>query len=225
MPEIRIDKLLRSRRRTIGLEITPEAKLIVRAPGHVSQEYIESIILKKRNWILKKQIFFQQRKREYPDKKFIEGESFYFLGNTFRLKIIAEGVIRLTDRLEFPECLLISARENLIQWYKARADEKIKERVGWYSKIMDFSCASIKISNSRKRLGSCSFRGRLNFSWRLIMAPLEIIDYVVVHELTHLEELNHSFRFWNKVRAVLPDYKNQEARLKNNQWFSSLDQE
>lgn len=225
MAEIRIDKLLRSKRRTIGIEITQEAKLIVRAPGHVSREYLESIILKKRNWILKKQKFFQQRKSEYPARKFIEGESFYFLGNTFCLKIIAEGVIRLTECLEFPECLLVRARENLIQWYKARAYEKIKERIDWYSKITDLPYASIKISNSRKRLGSCSFKGRLNFSWRLIMAPLAIIDYVVVHELTHLEELNHSSRFWNKVKAVLPDYKNQEARLKNNQWFSSLDQE
>ena len=57
------------------------------------------------------------------------------------------------------------------------------------------------------------------------MAPLAIIDYVVVHELTHLEELNHSLRFWNKVKVMLPDYKNQEAWLKNNQWFFSLDQE
>ncbi|OGX48031.1 MAG: hypothetical protein A2216_04045 [Omnitrophica WOR_2 bacterium RIFOXYA2_FULL_45_12] len=63
----------------------------------------------------------------------------------------------------------------------------------------------------------------MNFSWRLVMAPLEIIDYVAVHELIHLEEMNHSRRFWDKVRAVLPDYKNRRAGLKDNQWFHSLD--
>ena len=214
MTEIRIDKLLRSKRRTIGLEITQEAKLVVRAPHHVSQKDIESIIFKKRNWILEKQKFFQQRKSEYPAKRFVNGESFYYLGKTFRLRLIDEAGIRLTDHLEFSKCLLPNARENLVQWYKTCAYEKIKERVNRYSKIIGLPYSTIKISNAQKRLGSCSVKGNLNFSWRLIMAPLEIIDYVVVHELIHLEEKNHSPGFWNKVGVILPDYKKREISLK-----------
>lgn len=223
MDEIKIDKFLRSRRRTVGIEITREAKLVVRAPRHVSQEDIENIIIKRRNWILEKQKFFQRRKSAYPARKFIDGESFYFLGSVFRLRVITEGALQLTDCLELPERLLAGARENIILWYKARAGEKIRERVEYFSKITDLPYASIRISGSRTRLGSCSLKRRLNFSWRLVMAPLEIIDYVAVHELIHLEEMNHSRRFWDKVRAVLPDYKDRRAGLKDNQWFHSLD--
>lgn len=216
MTEIVIDKLLRSKRRTIGLEITREAKLVVRAPYFVTQKDIERLIFSKRNWILEKQEINQQRKSEYSAKRFVEGEIFYYLGQAYGFRLIDEDSIRLTECLEFPRQLLSQVREIIIQWYKTRAYEKIKERVEFYSKITGLPYKNIKISSARKRYGSCSSKGKLNFSWKLIMAPLEIIDYVVVHELVHLAEMNHSCRFWHKVAAIMPDYNTHRAWLKHN---------
>lgn len=210
-----INKLLRSRRRSIGLEVTQEAELIIRAPHRVPLNEIEKIVFKKRNWIINKQNFFRQCKSDYPEKRFIEGENFYYLGKAYRLKLVDEGGIRLSEYLEFPRNLLLNAKVNLVQWYKICAYERIKERADYYAKIIGKPYSDIKISNAKKRFGSCSFKGSLNFNWRMIMAPLEIIDYVVVHELTHLEERNHSFRFWNKVGKIMPDYKEKRFLLKN----------
>lgn len=216
MSDIVIDKLVRSRRRTIGLEITREAKLVVRAPYFVKQKDIDRLIMNKRKWILKKQEINQQRKSEYSGKRFVEGENFYYLGQAYGFRLIDEDDIRLTEYLEFPRQLLPQAREILIQWYKTRADEKIKERVELYSKITGLPYKNLKISSARKRYGSCSSKGKLNFSWKLIMAPLEIIDYVVVHELVHIAEMNHSRRFWQKVAEIRPDYKMHRFWLKHN---------
>lgn len=215
-PSLNIDKLLRSRRRTIGLEITRDAKLVVRAPFRVSLEDIQKLVLRKANWIYEKINFVRQYKIQSPPKEFVNGESFYYLGMPYQFKLIDKGAIRLTQYLEFPKTLLWDAKQHLIQWYKTIAYEKIKERVDWYSKIIGLSYSTVKISGARKRLGSCGVRGNLNFSWRLIMAPLEIVDYVVVHELIHLYERSHSHVFWNKVRGVLPDYKEKESFLKHN---------
>lgn len=216
MTEIRIDKLFRSRRRTIGLEVSQDAKIVVRAPIHVSLEDIQNILLKKRNWIIKKQVFLRERADQYILKKFINGESFYYLGKSYRLNLINEGQIRLTDYLEFPSALLSDAHHELIQWYKAVAYENIKERIGQYSKIIGLSYKTVKISDAKKRFGSCNVRGNLNFSWRLIMAPLYVIDYVVVHELMHLKEHNHSQRFWQKVKLIFPGYQQAKEWLKEN---------
>jgi len=216
MTEIRIDKLIRSRRRTISLEVTREAKLVVRAPTHAALNYIQGILCKKQDWIKKKQALLQERNNRYPPKKFIDGESFHYLGRSYRLDLVEENAIRLTDHLEFPKRMISDARYHLIKWYKTAAYEKIKERVDHYSKITGLSYSSIKISGAKKRLGSCSAKGNLNFIWRLVMAPLEVVDYVVVHELVHLDEKNHSRSFWNKLCIIIPDYKKRVFWLKEN---------
>ncbi len=223
MSEILIDKLFRSRRRSLGLEITQDALLVVRAPHRASLEYIQNVLLKKADWILKKQAQAQARKVKNPPKKFVDGENFYYLGKPYLLKLVDVDTISLTDYLEFPRIFLLDAQQRLTQWYKRQASEKVKERVELYSKITGLAYSKIKISHAAKRMGSCSVNGNLNFSWRLVMAPLENMDYVVVHELIHLDERNHSRRFWNKVRAVLPDYKEKDSWLKDNFRLFCLD--
>jgi len=216
MDEIKIDKLLRSRRRTIGLEITTQAELVVRAPLHVSLGYIQELLLKKRGWILKKQAFLKDRKALYSPKQFREGEMFYFLGKPYPMREAEGRAISLTDHLEFPKAFMPYARLRMARWYKAAAYEVIKERADHYSGKFGFVYAGIKISGAKKRLGSCSPKGQLNFSWRLIMAPPETVDYVVVHELSHLKENNHARAFWNMVGSILPDYKERAKWLKEN---------
>ena len=102
------------------------------------------------------------------------------------------------------------------QWYRQQARTVFTERVELYAQKYGFEYAKIRISSARTRWGSCSSKGTLSFTWRLVMAPLEIVDYVVVHELSHLREHNHSKAFWAQVAAILPDYKSRRKWLKVN---------
>jgi predicted metal-dependent hydrolase len=92
----------------------------------------------------------------------------------------------------------------------------------WFSMMTGYAPASIRISDARRRWGSCTYNGGLNFSWRLIQAPLEIVDYVIVHELVHLRQHDHSKKFWDKVEALMPDYERRREWLRKNERLLSL---
>ncbi len=215
MNEIKIDKLVRSKRRSIALSIAPDATLVVRAPLAVSLKYIEALVEKQKVWIYKKK---QLALRNGPvkSKQFINGEEFLFLGETYKLKIQDCWEIELKDELIFPERYLVKAKTRIIAWYKEQAFEKITESAAHYSRISGWKYKTINITSAKGRWGSCSASGSINFSWKLIMAPFDVVEYVVVHELAHVTEKNHSPRFWNKVKNILPDYKIQEKWLKEN---------
>ncbi len=116
----------------------------------------------------------------------------------------------------WPKKYLNDGRAKMIVWYKQKALEKITARTNWYSQISGWKFKSISITNAESRWGSRGPSGSINFTWKLIMAPLDVIDYVVVHELAHITEKNHSMRFWNKVKTILPDYKSRQRWLKEN---------
>lgn len=218
MTAIKIDKIIRSKRRTIALEIAHDASLIVRAPYRAPLDFIEKIVFKKRTWIKEKQEFIRDRRKKIVPKEFVSGEGFLYLGEMYKLDIVDA----LDTPIAFNNCFRIqrgnlnAAKEILVDWYKEQAYLKISERVRWHSPLTGLKYNKIKISDAQKRWGSCSAKGNLNFTWRLIMAPLRVIDYVVIHELTHIEERNHSKRFWDKVKVMLPDYEQHKEWLKEN---------
>ncbi len=215
MNEIRIDKIIRSKRKTIALIVSSEAKVIVRAPLMVNLEYIKKFVFEKRFWINKKKNQIFRNGGPAKSKEFVNGEEFLYLGNAYQLKIENCKAIKLSDYLYFPEKYLKNSRVKMIKWYKQKAREKITERVLWYSRVTGWKFKSISITSAEKRWGSCGSSGSINFSWKLIMAPLQVVDYVVAHELAHLVEKNHSAKFWNKVKAILPDYKARQRWLKD----------
>ncbi|MBM4351392.1 MAG: M48 family metallopeptidase, partial [Deltaproteobacteria bacterium] len=108
------------------------------------------------------------------------------------------------------------ARDLFVRWYKGEAKETIARRVDYYSHRMHLSPKGIKITSAQSRWGSCSRDNRLSFSWRMIMAPLNVIDYILIHELAHIKEKNHSGRFWNYLESFLPDYRKHRLWLKEN---------
>ncbi len=213
---IEIESIIRSERKSISLAVTDEARLVIRAPLHVSDRYIKDVVRKKTGWIRKK-IEEVKNRKPVPVKKFIQGEAFLYLGRSYPLLFGDKmGIdVQITDNLVVC-CGKTLARDVLIHWYRERAMEKISERCHHYSSMTALKPLSVKISNASKRWGSCSSRGSINFAWRLVMAPLEVIDYVVVHELTHLKELNHSKKFWNRVESVIPDYRIRQKWLRDN---------
>ncbi len=218
--EIKIDEIIYSNRKSFCLDIKPDGRLIIRAPIGASQERIRNIINKKSVWIRKKLRLIKER--DNKQKEFLHNRNFLYLGKSYPLLI--------SDKKDYSNYPLILENNNFILaknytddvievfawWYKKEAYRIISERIVKYSSIMEAKYNKIGITNAMKRWGSCGSNGNLNFSWRLIMTPLIIIDYVVIHELAHLEELNHSKRFWNKVASIMPDYKRHRDWLKKN---------
>jgi predicted metal-dependent hydrolase len=217
MEEIEISKIIRSKRRTIALVVTHDATLIIRSPLKTPLDYLKNLVNRKRDWIRTKMREMQSKPRPKA-REFVNGESFLYLGESYKLKIVND----IFDDVELKDNLLLSqekvhcARDVVIKWYKSEAQKKIKERCGWYSRLTGYQPRSIKVSDAQKRWGSSGHRGTVNFSWRLIMAPVEIIDYIVVHELVHLEQRDHSRLFWDKVRSIMPDFKIRQKWLKDN---------
>ncbi len=222
--DIRINKIVRSKRRTLALEISQDAGLIVRAPAKASLDYIEKIIQQKRDWILKKQGLALSRAKRFSPKKFVDGEDFLYLGDTYKLSIGEDCCLPFAFdggfRLSRP--YIASGRELFTKWYTLKAHTMIQKRLKLYSHVTGLKYTKFSISGAKKRWGCCSVNGSLHFTWRLIMAPLKVIDYVVVHELTHIAVKNHSRAFWTKVSTIMPDYKHAKDWLRHNGFLLSL---
>jgi predicted metal-dependent hydrolase len=214
---IQIDKLIRSKRRTIALIIERDGTFTVRAPMRISHTAIETFIQQKSDWIIrarKKAISFQP----IIGKQYIDGEKFLYLGSFFDLKLVGlqKGPLSFDNGFTLRHAAQGKGEQIFTRWYKERALEIISGRVRQYAQQHNFNPGQVKISSARTRWGSCSSDGRLNFTWRLVMAPLDVIDYVVVHELVHLRVKNHSSKFWKVVESIYPEFKKQKKWLREN---------
>lgn len=152
--------VIRSRRKSIAIEITPAGEILVRSPLRASQRQIRQFVESKEHWI--------------------------------RSHLPKEPIPTLS-----PEELTALAKQ---------AKESIPDRVAYWSDMMDISYGRITIRCQHTRWGSCSNKGNLNFNCLLMLAPPEVLDYVIVHELCHRKHMNHSAAFWSEVAQVLPDY-------------------
>ncbi len=223
---MQIKKIIRSKRKTITLEVCDDATLIVKAPLRVKDNIINQVILKHHKWLENKKKQILSRDIRFIQKKFVNGENFFYLGKLYPLKIVQNNEMAcpliLSSGYFYLQENIIDRRAAFISWYKIEAYYNIYQRINWYAQKKVFYYNKVKISNAQKQWASCTHLDNLNFSWRLIMAPLSVIDYVVVHELAHLVEKNHSKSFWNKVRLFMPDYEKQRYWLKRNGYLLKL---
>jgi predicted metal-dependent hydrolase len=214
--------LIRSkkRRKTISLHIKEDGKIIIYTPFRTPKWEIERFIEEKQSWIVEKISETEKRIKE-GEKTFLPGEKFLYLGEWYPLEIEESANKKPPLTLAFGRFILdhnhrAEARDLFCNWYKKEAKEKITERVGHYSDRFQLFPEGIRITSARSRWGSCSRDNRLSFSWRIIMASLTVIDYVLIHELVHIREKNHSHKFWNHLETVLPDYRKQKSWLREN---------
>ena len=215
--QIKINKLVRAKRRTIALIIEKDGSLTVRAPKRAAMLDIDQFIHEKAGWILRT----RERLKsiiEIPKRQYMDGEQFLYLGNSYELKLVPPQRPALKFDHEFKLGITAQKRGEafFIKWYKEQAFQVISERVAEFSKRYNFIPKQVKISSAKTRWGSCSPDGTLNFTWRLIMAPLPVVDYVVVHELVHLRVKNHSQKFWKAVETIMPEYKTHRKWLREN---------
>lgn len=217
-------ELIRSNRKTLSIQITADARLVVRAPLRMPKREIDGFVLQKQSWITDKLDLVRTRAALHKPSEPASGEEFPFLGRKLMLAISehAKRIEAVGGTLAIPKAWLSKAEQRLRRWYCEQATVILKERLAYWRDLTGIRYCSVRLSDARKRWGSCSSRGSLNFSWRLVMAPIDVIDYVVVHELVHIEHMNHSKAFWAKVGEIMPDYEAKKKWLKDNSGLLGL---
>ncbi|WP_022847089.1 MULTISPECIES: SprT family zinc-dependent metalloprotease [unclassified Desulfurobacterium] len=216
--DIRIN-VVRSNRKTVSIEVTPSGDVLVRAPEDVSINSLKNFVSKHRTWIVSKLGKVRERKRYLGKRGFKNGVPFFFLGKSYPLKIVSSHLpLELRGGMFFlSSSYLQHARDIFISWYKKVGLPYVVRRVEFFTGEI-FRFKGVKITRAEKRWGSCSRKNGLCFSYRVLMLPEEIIDYVVVHEIAHIREKNHSKRFWDLVESLLPDFRERDRWLKVNGW-------
>lgn len=209
----------KARRRSILISVSKKNQIRITAPLGVSDQYLKTLIQKKADWIRKQIARNRESIGQWPERTFRAGETYYYLGDPYQLELIESTAV--SAQLEgcslkvpgFFEAQKI--KQTMLAWYQEKADQVVRERVLVYQDLTRKPCL-VKIKDQHTKWGSCTRTGRIYINWKLIMAPLPVIDYVVVHELCHLIHLNHSRNFWELVKSILPDYEDARAWLKEN---------
>lgn len=207
-----------NKRRSIGLRIDDQG-LTVSMPLRASEKWLHSVLNEKASWVVEKLGSWQTKKTPTPE--WIDGEKIAFRGETFILRIIPNLFSSLPQlhRDQLHVHVADTADESKIekvvtQWYRREAERVFAECVAHYAPLMQVSPKQLKLSSARTQWGSCTSRGVIRLNWQLVKMPLHLIDYVVVHELAHLVEMNHSAAFWRVVENVCPDYAQCRTELR-----------
>ena len=206
-----------SNRRSIGLRID-ERGLTVNMPLRASEKWLHSVLQDKASWVVEKLGSWSQRKEE--PQQWHHGAALPFRGEQFILHIepglFASAPVLRGDRLMVyvRDSDDLSHIQRVVEtWYKQEALRVFEECVMHFSQLLQVTPRDIKLSSARTQWGSCTAQGVVRLNWRLVKMPLHLIDYVVVHELAHLVEMNHSERFWRVVASVYPDYQASRKEL------------
>jgi hypothetical protein len=199
------------RRKTASIKIIDGSVQAI-VPDQLSDGRIEELIQKRTPWIRRKLREQLQAVAPKP-KEYVSGESFTYLGRNYRLKLVSGGVREVKLRggyLEFGVSKGTKERDiqnALVDWYQEHALERLTEKTARYAGTMGVSPNSISVRDYKSRWGSCSLKGEISYNWRIIIAPHHIVDYVVVHELCHLKNPNHSPAYWKSVKREVSDYE------------------
>jgi len=209
-------KLIRSNRKTIAIHITKDAQVEVRAPFGAKQKEIDKFISLKRDWIQKHLVRINQVQEERLKFELNYGDHLRLMGRKIPILARAGNKVGFDGQCFYlpPKFLTDEIKGAIIGLYKQIAKQVLTDRTFAYAREMGLLPRAVKVNSAKTRWGSCSSKGSINYSWRLIMADEEVINYVIVHELAHLKELNHSPKFWAVVASILPDYKMWQKRLK-----------
>jgi hypothetical protein len=210
-------KIIYSNRNTIGITVERDCSVVVRAPFGSDLNGIQELIESKKLWIYQKQKHPQKYNKISHVKELVNGESVLYLGRNYRLEIKKSDrdEIRLAGKFIILHFAGGDFKNYFKEWYKKKAREKIPYRVRYHARNMGVKFNKVLITDMKYRWGSCTTKNNLNFNWRLIKAPTSVIDYVIIHELAHLLEPNHTSRFWNIIKAQTPNFMKAKEWLKD----------
>ena len=219
-PDLPAFEVRRRRRRTAGIMVRPDGGVEIHAPLRWSHQQIEQVVEENREWIVQKRRENRERWRRLRARRFDEGDEIPYLGGVLRLRIeeaAVDGLVpprREGDDLfvGVPGGLNTPARRPVVRyavgrWLLDEARTVFHRRHVRAAKRVGETAESVTIKDMRSRWGSCGPQRRMSLNWRLILAPVEVIDYVLCHELVHIRVPDHSERFWRRVERAMPDYR------------------
>jgi len=219
------------KRKKAAIIVCSDTKVEFRAPQGLRPETIKEMVHTKAGWICKKLELFEANQRPDQKKQYVEGEIYLYLGREYSLKIIAldsikrpiasfkDSELTVAVPAEVSEDLIPFLVKNaVLNFYIKRTEEKIESILRGYSKKLEIAPPAFKVKYQKRRWGSCSTGNVLRINFQLIMAPPEQFEYVIVHELCHVKEKNHSARFWKLVGELMPGYEVHRKGLKKDGW-------
>jgi|SRR5690554_529377 len=209
------------RLKKIYVQVHPQEGIVVRAPQGVSRSRIMGILAARQQWLSS---LIEETALRCPRREYADGSSVPYLGRELSLRIFASQGRPHAQWLDQEIYLYLApelgqdrdqVRDFLQRAYKAQASSWFPTRVQQLNaRHFGYNLGNIRVKNLTRVLGSCSDLGNLNFNWRLVLAPAEVVDYVIIHELAHMKEMNHSQRFWKAVAQACPDYRLHRSWLK-----------
>ena len=213
--------LTRSTRKTVAIAVERNGQVVGRAPNTLSDRQIEAVIERTRGWIYRPLAQWYDLNATRVTREYVNGEGFLYLGRSYRLKLVEDQDVPLLLKDGY-FCLRSDYRDAPLAdvafraFYRQKGVQRIGERVWAYQTKLGVQPNTVRVIELKYRWASCSAQGRLNFHWKCMMAPLTVLDYIIVHELAHMLHANHSAAFWNAVDKVLPDYRERKAWLRVN---------
>jgi len=213
-----------SRRRTVGLVVAPPGQVLLTAPRDTPVERLDAVVRAKAGWITSRLRRVRPAEPRSSTREFVSGESFLYLGRQYRLAVHSGGAateVRLERgrfRVRVPGALTGEARSQsvrsvLVEWYRQHAQVQLRERTAWWTRRVGQPEPRVLVREQERRWGSCS-PGVVRFNWRIIQAPMRLVDYVVAHELIHLIHDDHGKEFWAALGRLLPDYEVRREQLR-----------
>ena len=209
--------LTRSKRKTASIYVERDGQVSVLAPQSLTDEGVEKLLDSKLAWIYKNLAEWTDLNATQAEREFVNGESFLYLGRSYRLeKVKEQAVPLLLKNGYFHLSADAEPEESFKSFYREKGRTKIPERVALYAPKMGVTPREVRVQELQHRWASCSASGRLSFHWKCMMAPLTILDYIVVHEQAHLVHADHTEALWNQVDKVLPDHRERKQWLRVN---------
>lgn len=210
-------QLIRQNRRSMSLQITDEGGILVKAPKWLPQFEIERFVNSKEAWIEKALGKLAVRNQRTIKHSFQNGDLFYYLGLEYPIVVDDRANKKIVFKQAFVtrESSVIAVKKLMLNWYKSTAKDLMDVRLMVIAQQNNFTYSKYRITSAKTRWGSCSGQNVVSLNWKLIMMPLEILDYVIVHELCHTVHHNHSAKFWGLVETITPDWKVKRKWLKD----------
>lgn len=214
------------REKTVAIAVDPVAGVQLKAPPGATLEDLDRIVRRKAKWILER----RKRQSDLPpsptERQFVSGETFLYAGRQYRLKLrysardeegvsLSGGRLHITLDAAYRGVLHEKhARELLVAWYRQHAQPRLEERVAAWAPIVGVEPGAVLLREQKRRWASCDTHGNLRFNWRIVQAPRSLLDYIIVHELVHLIERDHTREYWRLLGRAVPDYERRREELR-----------
>ena len=221
--------IIRRKRKSISIKIESNGRIIVSAPLRINKEEILQVVKSKSDWIVKNQAEIKKRGLNKITREISEDSTFMYLGEEYPLHLIFdENIKNITVELNKKSLerqgFIIHANTMDVEkikmafekWYRAETLKIVTKRIDYYAINFKDKVTNIRVKEQKRRWASCTGKNAILFNWRISMARADVLDYIVIHEMCHMDHRNHSKYFWNRVEEIMPNYKEKHAWLKVN---------